>query len=141
MSRVRGVVLQNALASYLRQWWPRAESAGNGRHGADILNTPGVAWENKTPVQFDPYAFARQARSFAQDGELPVVVYWPHRIGERNAENTLAIVPLGRLMQLLEEAGHVPARTPVTEPDAGTDGVRLGPRRSAEPPRKRDADE
>lgn len=63
MSRDRGTRLQNALAEYLRNWWPGAESAGSGRQGRDVLHTPGVWWENKTGAdgQHRPGQFMRQA--------------------------------------------------------------------------------
>jgi len=37
---------------------------------------------------------------------IPVVVYWPRGVGEVNAGNTLAIVPLKVMVRLLKEAGY-----------------------------------
>jgi hypothetical protein len=101
MSRGRGLVLQNALAAYLRQWWPSAESAGAGRPGTDVLGTPGIVWENKTPRRFEPFAWAKQAAGHARNGELPVCVYWPDGVGGRRPELALAILPLPSLVELL----------------------------------------
>jgi hypothetical protein len=106
VSRNRGLALQNALAAYLRSWWPHAESAGSGRPGSDVLGTPGVVWENKTPRRFDPYAWVMQAHGHAAGGELPVCVYWPDGIGERRPEFALGIMPLRELVELLRKAGY-----------------------------------
>lgn len=97
-------MLQNALARYLKDnGFPYAESAGAGRPGTDILGTPGVVWENKTARNWDLLAWIRQARAHAKDGDgiLPVVVYWPDKIGEGSPECVLAIVPLPDLAALI----------------------------------------
>ena len=108
MSRSRGLVLQNALARYLTAWWPHAESAGAGRPGTDVLGTPGIVWENKTPRDFDPFTWAKQAAGHARNGELPVCVYWPDRVGERRPELALAIIPLPMLLYLFSQGGWAP---------------------------------
>lgn len=124
MSRKRGLNLQNALARYLQQWWPSAESAGAGRPGTDVLGTPGVVWENKTADEFEPLAFVRQAVSHAKvlhlngipvsangflASDIPITVYWPRGVGEQSVEATLSIVPTGIIIRLLIEAGYVNA--------------------------------
>jgi hypothetical protein len=101
MSRDRGLRLQNALARYLSAWWPSAESAGAGRPGSDVLGTPGIVWENKTPRRFDPYVWAVQAAGHAERGELPVCVYWPDGVGDRRPELALGILPLPQLVALI----------------------------------------
>ena len=121
MSRNRGLDLQNGLARYLRQFWPGAESAGAGRPGTDVLGVVGVVFENKTADRFEPLAFVRQAQEHGKrsnrrkpgtvlcseaDEAIPVVVYWPRGVGEANAGNTLAIVPLKVMVGLLKEAGY-----------------------------------
>jgi hypothetical protein len=98
------VRLQNALAAYLRQWWPHAESAGSGRPGSDVLGTPGVVWECKTPQQWRVWEWTRQAQRHVKNGEVPVCVYWPHSVGERRPELALAILPLPELVKLLRAA-------------------------------------
>jgi hypothetical protein len=119
MSRDRGLRLQNALARYLSAWWPSAESAGAGRPGSDVLGTPGIVWENKTAREFRPAEWVRQARHHATDcgcwhrpcapgcdeqtgfPAVPVVVYWPDRVGDQSPEASMAILPLPELVALL----------------------------------------
>ena len=109
MSHDRGLRLQNALAAYLRHWWPLAESAGAGRNGTDVTNTPGIVWESKTAREFKPTMFVRQAGiAAARRHALPVVVYWPDGCGAKSAPEALAILPLGKLMDVLTEAGYTP---------------------------------
>lgn len=111
MSHDRGLRLQNALAAYLRHWWPLAESAGAGRNGTDVTNTPGIVWESKTARQFKPTMFVKQAKAAAAAYSvipLPVVVYWPDGCGAKSADDALAILPLGYLMKILEEAEYTP---------------------------------
>lgn len=108
MSHDRGLRLQNALAAYLRHWWPLAESAGAGRNGTDVTNTPGVVWESKTAREFKPTMFVRQAKLAARDTALPVVVYWPDGHGAKSAGEALAILPLKSLMELLVAAEYTP---------------------------------
>lgn len=128
MSRARGNRLQNALAGYLTAWWKHAESAGAGRNGTDVLGTPGVVWECKTASEFKrdfrPAAWVSQAKmhagmravgnGFGYPLDVPVVVYFPPGIGEANVDNTLAIVPMHVLMQLLVQAGYTPEREGIT---------------------------
>lgn len=108
MSRARGLVLQNALARYLAAWWPLAESAGAGRPGTDVTNTPGIVWENKTPRRFDPYEWTLQAATHARNGQAAVTVYWPDKVGARRPELAIAMMPMPTLMRLLTEAGYTP---------------------------------
>jgi hypothetical protein len=129
MSRARGNRLQNALAGWLRAWWPHAESAGAGRQGTDVLGTPGVVWECKTASEFKrdfrPAQWVAQARQHAHKTmpsvhgtivheDVPVVVYFPPGIGEANVDAALAIVPMHVLMQLLTQAGYTPAQEGIT---------------------------
>ena len=125
MTRARGNALQNALAAYLRQWWPHAESAGAGRQGNDVPGTPGVVWECKTAADFKrdfrPAQWVAQARGHARtpgggfnldDGEydLPVVVYFPPGVGALSVGGAMAILPMHTLMHLLEQAEYTPAQ-------------------------------
>ena len=113
MTRQRGNRLQNALAAYLRQWWPHAESAGAGRNGTDVLGTPGVAWECKTATEFRrdfrPMEWVGQSLAHAaKGGEVPVTVYYPPGVGEKGSAHALAIMPLHVLMRLLEDGKYTP---------------------------------
>lgn len=107
MSRDRGIRLQNALARYLTQWWPSAESAGSGRPGSDILGTPGIVWECKTARQFAPAEWCRQATRHVSDGQAPVTVYFPDGMGEKRIDLAMAIMPLADMVILLAAAGYV----------------------------------
>lgn len=111
MSSARGIALQRALAVYLRPWWPKARPAERGRSEPDVLNTPGVVWENKTPRRFDPFAWAKQAAGYIKEGgtEIPITVYWPDGVGQQRPELALAIVTLPQMMDLLERSHYAPA--------------------------------
>lgn len=102
--------MPNALARYLRPWWPYAEATGSGRNGKDITGTPGVAWEVKTADDFKrdfkPTIWVKQAKGNTPDGDLPVVVYFPRSLGEAHTPQALAILPLSELMVVLEESGY-----------------------------------
>ena len=115
MSRAKGSAMPNALARYLRPWWPHAEATGAGRNGRDITGTPGVAFEVKTADDFKrdfkPTAWVKQAMGHSTD-ELPVVVYFPRGIGAEHTGQTLSILPTGQLLDVLEAAGYAPKRTP-----------------------------
>lgn len=110
MSRDRGLRLQNALAEYVRAWWPRAESAGAGRQGRDVLHTEPVWFECKTGADGEhrPGQFMRQAAKGAGELELPVVVWFPP--GTADPAKAIAMLPLGELMTLLCDNGLAPAR-------------------------------
>jgi hypothetical protein len=120
VTRARGNALQNALAAYLRQWWPHAESAGAGRQGNDVPGTPGVVWECKTAADFKrdfrPAAWVRQSQQHAWaagacgETTIPVVVYFPPGIGAVRTGDAMAIMPMHVLMQLLEQAEYTPAQ-------------------------------
>jgi hypothetical protein len=114
MTHDRGLRLQNAWATWLRAWWPLADSAGAGRGGTDVTNTPGVAWEVKTADKFSPLEFVRQAKSHAKrNGAVPITVYFPRGSGAGAVENVLMILPALEGMRLLEEAGYT-ALEPLT---------------------------
>jgi len=111
MSDARGRALQNALAAYLTQWWPHAESAGAGRQGTDVLGTPGVVWECKTArnfkADFRPKEWVAQSRRHMEDpADLPMTVYFPNGVGAASVEHTLLIMPTHVQVQLLKEAGY-----------------------------------
>lgn len=110
VSSARGIALQRALAVYLRPWWPAARPAERGRSEPDVLNTPGVVWENKTPRRFDPFAWAKQAAGYIKAGNpgVPITVYWPDGVGQQRPEMALAIVPLPIMMALLEMSKIAP---------------------------------
>lgn len=104
MSRDKGQRANSWVADYLRAWWPFAEALPNGRAGADIENTPPVAFEIKTGAKWRE-TWLQQARKYA--GRVKVLVYLPPGCGEKQVMHAQAIVPLHVLMQLLEDAGYV----------------------------------
>src|SRR5215472_2044216 len=71
------------VATYLRRWWPLAESVSNGRQGQDILNTPGVRIEVKTGVTWRE-EWLKQARGRAAGGAITPLIYLGPGIGEVN---------------------------------------------------------
>jgi hypothetical protein len=114
VSRARGNALPNALARFLRPWWPYAEATGAGRNGKDITGTPGVAWEVKTADDFKrdfkPTIWVKQAMTNAGLADVPVVVYFPRGLGEAHTGQALAIMDMNWLMTVLESGGWAPAR-------------------------------
>jgi len=107
MSRTKGNQASGWVARFLRPWWPHAEKTPNGRQGEDIENTPGVSFEVKTSPVWRSSALTQAARNGR--GSLPVVVYLPPGIGEKQVELGYAIMPLSRFMDLLVDAGYAPA--------------------------------
>ena len=106
MSRAKGNRAAGWVANYLTRWWPHAEPTPNGRPGADILNTPGVAWEVKTGFPWRSEWMDQAARN--GHGNLAPVVYLPPGCGERNVDRAYAIIPLRVMMGILTEAGYAP---------------------------------
>lgn len=123
MSKARGLDLQNRLAEYLAgHGWPAAQSVGSGRPGADILGTPGIAWENKTADEFRILEFVAQAKANAGPGgcppgphacglrcltrDVPVVAYWPRGAGARSVELIPTIIPMAWTVRLLRGSGY-----------------------------------
>lgn len=111
MSRGKGNAAPAWVADFLHPWFPDAEKTPNSRAGRDIENTPGLAIEVKTSAEWRPYAWMAQAAKYAGEGELPVLVYLPPRMGEAQVGNALAIVPLHLLLPLAAAAGYAPPRT------------------------------
>jgi len=107
VSRDRGNRAAAWVAAYLTAWWSLAEKTANGRPGADIQNTPGVAFEVKTGATWRSQ-WIEQAAGYGLNGNLPVVVYLPPGMGEKSVHNAQAVMPLHVLMQLLEDAGYTP---------------------------------
>lgn len=110
MSRGKGNAAPQWVAAYLRPWWPDAEKTPNSRPGRDIQNTPGVAFEVKTGVEWSAKAI-KQAAGYAAEGELPLVVYLPPGCGQLQVADALVIVPLHVIMPVLVESGFAPPRS------------------------------
>jgi hypothetical protein len=105
--KVRGAQTQTAVARYLQATlFPYAESAGAGRSGRDVLNTPGVAVEVKARAGLDPLEWVRQSRKASVPGELPVVVFRPNGLGLLSVGEWLVFITLEDFVVLLERAGY-----------------------------------
>lgn len=104
MTQAKGKRAPQWAAQYLRRWWPKARAVTIGQRGTDITGTDGIVWEVKTPREFEPVDFVRQATKYA-GGRLPIVVYFPNGVGEANTEFALAILPLYKLVEVLDDAG------------------------------------
>jgi hypothetical protein len=98
----RGLRTERVVADYLRQWWQFA-NVGRGA-GKDILNVP-FDVEIKARSSFQPLEWLRQATKRADGKELPFVVSRCNGQGE-SAENYLAFMRFGDLVQLLIKAGY-----------------------------------
>lgn len=106
MSRAKGNRAAGWVADYLTAWWPHAEKTPNGRAGPDILGTPGVAFEVKTGLVWRTEWMNQAIRNAT--GDLPVLVYLPPGCGEINVGSAYAILPLWRMMSILEASGDAP---------------------------------
>ena len=101
----RGMRTQLLVAEHLRaNGWPHANSAGSGRSGCDILETPDIAVEVKARANLDPLAWVKQAEKDA-DGRLPFAVFRPNGMGETPGRY-VAFLRLDDLVSLLRAAGY-----------------------------------
>ena len=103
--KARGMRSQLLVTEYLKErGWPHATSAGSGRPGVDVLNTPDIACEVKARSGLDPLAWVKQAEKDA-DGRLPFAVFRPYGMGE-TPERYVAFLRFGDLVDLLRQAGY-----------------------------------
>lgn len=113
--KARGMRTQLVVAEYLREnGWPHAGSAGAGRNGADITETPDIAVEVKARADLSPLAWVRQAEKAAA-GRLPFVVFRPNGMGE-HPQDYVTFMRLADLVSLLRAAGYgdgLPSGSPV----------------------------
>lgn len=111
----RGSETQNAVAAWFRQYlFPYAESAGAGRGGKDVLNTPGLSIEVKARRGFNPLAWVRQAKEASSGPDLPLVVMRPDGLGLKSVDNWVVIMTLATATHLLKEAGYWQQEQPST---------------------------
>lgn len=104
---------QLLVTEYMRvNGWPFATSAGAGRSGSDVLNTPDVSVEVKARSDLNPLAWVKQAED-AADGRLPFAVFRPNGMGE-HPDQFLTMLRFGDLVALLREAGYGDSGTPET---------------------------
>jgi len=95
----RGYKTQAVVASWLKQWYPYAESTGAGRQGEDITGIP-FSIEVKARSDFSPLAWIKQAE-INKCGKIAFVVSRCNGQGE-NAGEYLAFMRLGDLMNILQ---------------------------------------
>ena len=103
--KTRGMRTQLLVTEYLKErGWPFATSAGAGRPGVDVLNTPDIAVEVKARSELNPLAWVKQAEKDS-DGRLPFAVFRCNGQGE-DASQYLALLRFGDLVDLLKQAGY-----------------------------------
>lgn len=104
----RGFRTERVVAEYLTQWWSGA-TIGRG-NGKDIVNVP-YDLEIKARSDFSPLAWLRQSRKRTEkSGELSLVCVRMNGQGE-SAEEYLAFLSFGDLVQLLVKAGYANLQT------------------------------
>lgn len=105
--RRRGRQSEFIVAGYLADHgFPDAEPAPPSRPGEDILGVVGVAFEVKSRRGLSLKEWTRQASRY--DG-LPVLVIRSTGDGPANIADWTAALPLGRLVELLKDAGYAGA--------------------------------
>lgn len=115
--KARGAQTQTAVANYFRNTiYPYAESAGAGRGGRDVLNTPRIAVEVKARRDLDPLAWLRQVQRASDTGDLPMVVFRPDGLGLVSVDSWPVLMTLADVVRLLKEAGY---GAPEPEPNEG----------------------
>jgi hypothetical protein len=105
--KYRGYKTQAVVADYLSQWWPFAQSAGAGRTGSDVVNTP-FDIEVKARTGFNPSAALKQLKN-RENGKLGFAVLRLNGQGEK-AEDYAVIIRLADLMELIwkcTKCGHL----------------------------------
>ncbi len=101
----RGRKTQWLVADRIRHLYPDAAGVPASLPGRDVLHTPGLAVECKAVNTVNLPGWLRQACKNAGD-DLPVVVHRPPGFGPVTIDQWAAVVPLGKFIQLLEEAGY-----------------------------------
>jgi hypothetical protein len=110
----RGFRTERVVAEYLRHWWEGA-SVGRGS-GRDILNVP-FDCEVKARTGLDVVGTLRQIE--ARTGESGLLGFAAFRLngqGEK-AEEYVAMLRLGDLVQLLRDAGYENRKDEVKDSD------------------------
>lgn len=105
MSQDKGKRAASWFAEWLRdeQYFANAEALPNGRSGADLENTPPVAFEVKTGVTWRE-AWLAQARKYP--GDIHPLIYAGPGMGRANVANWQMILRVQTGMDLLRKAGY-----------------------------------
>ena len=110
----RGFRTERVVADYLRRWWEGAQ-VGRGS-GRDILNVP-FDCEVKARTGLDVVGTLRQIETrTAESGLLGFACFRLNGQGE-TAEQYVAMLRLGDLVELLRDAGYENRRDSVKESD------------------------
>ena len=110
----RGFRTERVVADYLRRWWEGAQ-VGRGS-GRDILNVP-FDCEVKARTGLDVVGTLRQIETrTAKSGLLGFACFRLNGQGE-TAEQYVAMLRLGDLVELLRDAGYENRRDSVKESD------------------------
>ena len=112
--KYRGFRTERVVADYLRRWWEGAQ-VGRGA-GRDILNVP-FDCEVKSRSALDIRGTLRQIETrTAESGLLGFSCFRLNGQGEK-AEDYVAMLRLGDLVQLLRDAGYEDRRDNVKDSD------------------------
>ena len=98
--RLRGRRTELVVATYLQQFWGRAEAVNSGASGSDIKHTP-YDIEIKARASFSPKAWIDQQKK-RDDGRLKFVVMRCNGQGE-NPEDYVFIARFGDMLNLLTD--------------------------------------
>ena len=110
----RGFRTERVVADYLRRWWEGAQ-VGRGS-GRDILNVP-FDCEVKARTGLDVVGTLRQIETrTAESGLLGFACFRLNGQGEQ-AQDYVAMLRLGDLVELLRDAGYENRRDSVTDSD------------------------
>ena len=110
----RGFRTERVVADYLRRWWEGAQ-VGRGS-GRDILNVP-FDFEVKARTGLDVVGTLRQIETrTAESGLLGFACFRLNGQGEQ-AQDYVAMLRLGDLVELLRDAGYENRRDSVKDSD------------------------
>lgn len=101
----RGRRTEHLIAAHLRPLFPHCRAVNSGAPGADLEETPGIAFEIKARARLDLPAWLRQTSRNAGQ-QLPILIIRPNGMGEASVGQWAAVVTLDHLTQLLREAGY-----------------------------------
>lgn len=98
---------QKLVSEGLRALWPYTESAGAGRPGRDVLNTPGWALEVKARTGLDLPAWMKQATKEAEKtGDYAALVIRLNGQGPATLDEWPVVMTFGQWKDLVSEAGY-----------------------------------
>ncbi|MGW0061428.1 hypothetical protein ACWDTT_16060 [Streptosporangium sandarakinum] len=102
----RGMKSQQLAAHYVRDIWPFADTAGAGRSGQDILNTPGFSGEVKARTGLNLGAWLKQAVEATAPGDYPYLVVRLNGQGEKSIGDWPVVMRYSDWKRLVRQAGY-----------------------------------